>query len=111
MDEHLDDERLHVVTAPGAGKTILGLEIVRRLGRRALVFAPSLAIRDQWCERLVPLFMAKAPGDPEVSRDLSAPLTLTLSTYQSLDSYRRSDDFTQRAERCADRRADCDPAV
>lgn len=94
MEDHLGDDRLHVVAAPGAGKTVLGLEIVRRLGRPALVFAPSLAIRDQWRERLSPLFMPELPGPKETSRDLAAPKTLTLSTYQSLDSFRRSDDLS-----------------
>jgi superfamily II DNA or RNA helicase len=36
IDNHLEDGRLHVVAAPGAGKTILGLETVRRLRRRRL---------------------------------------------------------------------------
>jgi len=93
MEDHLDDDRLHVVAAPGAGKTVLGLEIVRKLGRPALVFAPSLAIRDQWRERLAPLFMTELPGHCDVSRDLNDPKTLTLSTYQSLDSFRRSDEL------------------
>jgi superfamily II DNA or RNA helicase len=94
MDQHLGDDRLHVVAAPGAGKTVLGLEIVRRLGRPALVFAPSLAIRNQWQSRLVPLFMEALPAHGAVSNDLSQPASLTLSTYQSLDSFRRSDDLT-----------------
>lgn len=93
MPGHFDDGRLHVVAAPGAGKTVLGLEIVRRLERRALVFSPSLAIRDQWRDRLVPLFMASPPAPGEVSTDLSAPAALTLATYQSLDSYRRADEL------------------
>ena len=94
MDTHLDDDRLHVVAAPGAGKTVLGLEIVRRLGRPALIFAPSLAIRDQWRERLAPLFMPELPGEDMISRDLRDVRALTLSTYQSLDSFRRSDDLS-----------------
>ena len=93
IDDHMDDHRLHVVAAPGAGKTVLGLEIVRRFGRPALIFAPSLAIRDQWRERLTPLFMDELPGEDEVSRDLKTPKTLTLSTYQSLDSFRRGEDL------------------
>ncbi|WP_298471152.1 DEAD/DEAH box helicase family protein [uncultured Erythrobacter sp.] len=94
MESHLGDDRLHVVAAPGAGKTVLGLEIVRQLGKPALVFAPSLAIRDQWGERLVPLFMAEMPPENDISRNLADPRALTLSTYQSLDSFRRSDDLT-----------------
>ncbi len=89
MEDRLADGRLHVVAAPGAGKTILGLEIVRRIGRRALVLAPTVAIRDQWEQRLVPLFLDRAPTG-EVSHDLLAPRQLTLATYQALDALRRS---------------------
>ncbi|MEM9500808.1 MAG: DEAD/DEAH box helicase family protein [Pseudomonadota bacterium] len=98
MSDHLGDNRLHVVAAPGAGKTILGLEIVRKLGRPALIFAPSLAIRDQWRERLVPLFLPELPGGDHVSRSLTEPRTLTLATYQSLDTYRRDDELTSLIE-------------
>jgi superfamily II DNA or RNA helicase len=93
MDRHLDDRRLHVVAAPGAGKTVLGLEIVRRIGRPALVFAPTIAIRDQWEQRLCPLFMDTPPAPDALSRDLAEPSVLTLTTYQALDSLRRSDDL------------------
>ncbi|WP_414896731.1 hypothetical protein [Rhodovulum sp. YEN HP10] len=34
LEAHLGDRKLHVVAAPGAGKTVLGLEIIRRLGLR-----------------------------------------------------------------------------
>ena len=47
FEQHFGDERLHIVAAPGAGKTVLGLEIIRRIGRPALVFAPTIAIREQ----------------------------------------------------------------
>ncbi|HDM8240031.1 TPA: DEAD/DEAH box helicase family protein, partial [Vibrio campbellii] len=40
VHEHLDDKRLHVVAAPGAGKTTLGLEIFRLLGKPTLVLSP-----------------------------------------------------------------------
>jgi superfamily II DNA or RNA helicase len=33
LDIHLDDRHLHVVAAPGSGKTILGLEVMARLGK------------------------------------------------------------------------------
>lgn len=98
MDDHLVDGRLHVVAAPGAGKTVLGLEIVRRLGRRALVFAPTVAIRDQWAHRLTPLFLAERPGPGELSHELAAPGQLTLATYQALDAFRRSDDLDRLVE-------------
>jgi superfamily II DNA or RNA helicase len=91
LDAHLDDRRLHVVAAPGAGKTVLGLEIARRIGRPALVFAPTIAIRDQWEQRLCPMFVDVRPAAGSISYDLAAPGQLTLTTYQALDSLRRSD--------------------
>ncbi|MBX7484127.1 DEAD/DEAH box helicase family protein [Qipengyuania sp. 6D47A] len=89
MDEHFGDGRLHVVAAPGAGKTVLGLEIVRRIGRPALAFAPTIAIREQWAHRLWPLFLDTPPRAGEISRNLADFQELTLVTYQSLDSLRR----------------------
>lgn len=93
IGDHLADGRLHIVAAPGAGKTVLGLEIVRRLGRRALVFAPTVAIRDQWADRLTPLFLDERPADHELSRQLSDPRFLTLATYQALDAFRRVEEI------------------
>jgi len=90
LDEHLGDNKVHVVAAPGSGKTVLGLEIVRRLGRPALVLAPTVAIRDQWAERLQGLFLSGARSKA-VSSDLSRPATLTLATYQALDAHRRAE--------------------
>ncbi|MDP5102388.1 MAG: DEAD/DEAH box helicase family protein [Erythrobacter sp.] len=93
MDAHFDDNRLHVIAAPGAGKTVLGLEIVRRIGRPAIVFAPTIAIRDQWEQRLCPLFFDAPPAAGSIARDLANPGELTLTTYQSLDSLRRAEEL------------------
>jgi hypothetical protein len=99
MDAHLCDERLHLVAAPGAGKTVLGLELVRRLARPALIFAPTVAIRDQWVQRLCPLFLSEPPAATDVSRELADPRPLTLATYQALDSIRRGDELEALIER------------
>jgi superfamily II DNA or RNA helicase len=99
MAERLADGRLHVVAAPGAGKTILGLEIVRRLGRTALVFAPTVAIRDQWGQRLCPLFLDEPPGAEHISHHLLDHRQLTLATYQGLDAVRRSEGLERLIER------------
>lgn len=42
----------HIVAPPGAGKTVIGLEIIRRLGRPALVLAPTATIQEQWGAKL-----------------------------------------------------------
>ncbi len=85
MDAHLDDGRLHIVAAPGSGKTVLGLEAMRRIGRPALILAPSLTIRNQWRERLFPLFLDDPHGwNKHISADIEAPATMTIATYQAL---------------------------
>ena len=75
---------MHVAAAPGAGKTVLGIEAFRRLGRPALVLAPTVAIRDQWLQRLRDDFLAANTLPDWVSCDLLAPGWLTASTYQGL---------------------------
>ena len=52
IDQHLDDQRLHIVEAPDVGKITLGLEVFHRIGKKALVLSPTRVIRDQWLSRL-----------------------------------------------------------
>lgn len=85
IDGHLGDDRLHIVAAPGSGKTVLGLEVMRRFGRPTLILTPSLTIRDQWKERLFPLFLDDPHGwDAQISADIDAPAVMTIATYQAL---------------------------
>ena len=83
--EHLPryraDRRVHIVAPPGAGKTVLGLEILRRAAVPTLVLAPSLTIRSQWAERYVVDFGADPAG---ISHELGEPTDLTIVTYQAL---------------------------
>ena len=83
--EHLRDGHIHIVAAPGSGKTILGLELVRRLSKPALILAPSVTIRRQWGERFAECFMPKGGREEDyVSEDLHTPQLLTCVTYQAL---------------------------
>ncbi|MEP1571260.1 DEAD/DEAH box helicase family protein [Roseibium album] len=82
LTSHLDDAQLHVVAAPGSGKTVLGLEVMRRLAKPAIVFAPSLAIRNQWKNRLVDLFLEDGADQSWISLDVRRPKLLTITTYQ-----------------------------
>ncbi|HVL96849.1 MAG TPA: DEAD/DEAH box helicase family protein, partial [Solirubrobacteraceae bacterium] len=41
----------HIVAPPGSGKTIMGLEIARRIGQPALVLCPTTAFQAQWAAR------------------------------------------------------------
>src|SRR6266545_4001342 len=68
----------HVLAPPGSGKTVLGMEIVRRLGTRALVLCPNSAVQAQWL-RTAELFSAsEGVAGPEPD----APIACL--TYQSL---------------------------
>jgi len=85
LDRFLANNRLHLVAAPGSGKTVLGLEVIRRVSQPTLVLAPTITIRDQWVDRLIELFLAPGSGRPEwVSTDLRNPTFLTVATYQAL---------------------------
>ncbi len=85
VEHHLDDDRLHIVAAPGSGKTILGIEAFRRLGRPALVLSPTRTIRNQWLERLREFLPDDAPWPPTwAGSDLDCPSFFTSITYQAL---------------------------
>jgi len=85
LDLYLEDKRLHVVAAPGSGKTVFGLEAIRRIGRPTLVLAPTITIRNQWAERLVQYFLPLGSPKPEwVSTNIRRPELLTIATYQAL---------------------------
>ncbi len=46
------ETKFHFVAPPGSGKTIICLEIIRRIGEKAVVFSPNQAIQSQWLTRL-----------------------------------------------------------
>lgn len=77
--------RFHVVAPPGSGKTVLGLELVRRLARPTLVLCPNTAIQGQWRRQLAD-FLSPGQTWPAgfVSTDARAPAPLTILTYQAL---------------------------
>jgi superfamily II DNA or RNA helicase len=87
LDLYLDDKRLHLVAAPGSGKTVLGLEVIRRIDQPTLVLAPTITIRDQWVDRLLDCFLPAGQSRPSwVSTDLRDPASFTVATYQALHS-------------------------
>ncbi|MDR1118924.1 MAG: DEAD/DEAH box helicase family protein, partial [Bifidobacteriaceae bacterium] len=82
---YLADGRVHIVAAPGSGKTVLGLELVRRLGEPALILSPTVVIAHQWGERFRDLFLPPdAAAGAYVSERLDRPGVLTSVTYQAL---------------------------
>lgn len=83
--KHLEDRKIHIVAAPGSGKTVLGLEIIRRLNAPALVLSPSVSIKQQWGERFCECYLPETEKAEEyISYDLTNPQLLTSVTYQAL---------------------------
>lgn len=99
IDDHIGDRKLHVVAAPGAGKTTLGLEVFRRLGKPALVLSPTRTIRDQWVGRLRDFVPEDAAWPPAwVSTDLDEPAHFTSITYQALHTRYREQEVNGEAD-------------
>lgn len=91
FEQHIADNHFHVIAPPGSGKTILGIEIFKRIGKKTLVLAPTLTIRNQWQDRLQIFFTDDIPFE-HVSLDIKQPNRITFSTYQSLHSFYKSFD-------------------
>ncbi|MGG1880593.1 DEAD/DEAH box helicase family protein [Paenibacillus cisolokensis] len=86
LDRYLSNRHFHLVAPPGSGKTVVGLEIIRRLNKPTLILAPTITIKEQWIDRLVKLFMQEADMPDWISGDLRSPKFLTVTTYQALHS-------------------------
>lgn len=84
-EQYLKNGKIHIVAAPGSGKTTLGIELICRLNSPALILAPTVTIRQQWGERIVDSFL---PSDQDatdyLSYNLQKPSLITSITYQAL---------------------------
>lgn len=84
-DQYLKDGKINIVAAPGSGKTVLGLELIRRLGSPCIILSPTTAIRQQWGERFKDLFLEnKDDFEALFSSDLHNVKLLNSVTYQAL---------------------------
>jgi superfamily II DNA or RNA helicase len=78
---HVRDRRWHLCAPPGAGKTLIGLELARRVAAPTLALAPTIAVRDQWRAST-----AMFGADPAAfsTDDPLVPAPLIAATYQLL---------------------------
>lgn len=81
VDRAAGRRRTHIVAPPGSGKTVLGLELVARLGRPAVVLAPTAAIQAQWPRALAAF---SHPDGAERLATTGADGSIFCLTYQSL---------------------------
>ena len=86
-DSIMADGHIHLVAAPGSGKTTLGIEFIRRNSKPALILVPTVTIRQQWVDRIREAFLDDASlADEMISQNLKQPKTITVATYQALHS-------------------------
>ena len=86
-NKYLKDGKINIVAAPGSGKTILGLELIRRLNSPCIILSPTTAIRQQWGQRFKDLFCNhKDDFSSLFSNDLHHIKLLNSITYQALYS-------------------------
>ena len=86
-DTIMADGHIHLVAAPGSGKTTLGIEFIRRNSKPALILVPTVTIRQQWVDRIREAFLDdESLADEMISQNLKQPKTITVATYQALHS-------------------------
>lgn len=91
VNKYIADKKINIVAAPGSGKTVLGLELARRLGNAVLILSPTVTIKNQWIDRFVTLFMPEESNKPDWISDNVYELAYFNSiTYQGLHyAYKR----------------------
>src|SRR6516162_2932235 len=69
FNRYLHNKRLHLVAAPGSGKTVIGLEVIRRLNQPTLVLAPpsrfAISGLTVWLVSSCPRILAGPYGSPQ----------------------------------------------
>jgi superfamily II DNA or RNA helicase len=76
------NKRTHIVAPPGSGKTLLGVELIRRVGTRALVLAPNQAIQQQWPRAVAQFTRTRRDAADLAGADVAKPIACL--SYQAL---------------------------
>ena len=85
--KYLLNGKINIVAAPGSGKTILGLELIKRLNAPTIILSPTSTIKYQWGDRFKGSFLDKNENvDEYFSYDLHEITLINSITYQALHS-------------------------
>lgn len=91
------ERELHIVAPPGAGKTIIGLQIISRFKCASLILSPNTTIQSQWGQKLdlfLPPGMESLAAADILGTDEDKPLKpITTLTYQVLSTPEREQDY------------------
>lgn len=87
FQEYQADGHVHLVAAPGSGKTTIGIELIARFDKSALVLVPTVTIREQWVDRIRQAFLEDENQVTSlVSQNLKDMKQITIATYQAFHS-------------------------
>lgn len=87
FQEYQADDHVHLVAAPGSGKTTIGIELIARFDKPALVLVPTVTIREQWVDRIRQAFLEDEDQVTSlVSQNLKDMKQITIATYQAFHS-------------------------
>ena len=87
FQEYQTDGHVHLVAAPGSGKTTIGIELIARFDKPALVLVPTVTIREQWVDRIRKAFLEDEDQITSlVSQNLKDMKQITIATYQAFHS-------------------------
>ena len=75
---------VHIVAPPGAGKTFLGIEMIRRRDCKTLILVPSLILKKQWLTAIAESFLVNPQDSQYLSSDIQQPGIITVETYQTI---------------------------
>lgn len=84
LNVHFKDRKVNIVAAPWSGKTILGLEIVRRLDENVLILTPTITIKNQRVHRFTDMFLPEGENVDWISKDIYNLSRFNVVTYQAL---------------------------
>jgi superfamily II DNA or RNA helicase len=90
------DHKYHIVAPPGSGKTIVGLELIRRFGQPAVVFCPTTTIQKQWQEKVGLFTDDDVWLDQHTSLDPRRLAEINVLTYQVLSTPGENLEFVER---------------
>jgi superfamily II DNA or RNA helicase len=96
MEVGQEDRRYHIVAPPGSGKTIVGLELIRRFDAPAIVFAPTTTIQMQWRERVAMFTDHPEQVESLTSIDPKKLAPINIFTYQLISTVGESQEYVQR---------------
>lgn len=97
---YAEDGKLNIIAPPESGKTILGLELIRRIGEPCLIISPTEATIAHWGKKLKECFLLEESLFEQLfSRDLDQPKAINAITYEELEENMLGYEFVSDGEK------------